>query len=74
MSEEINGEVHIDEQDAAAGSKEGVVRRVLLISLLAAILILSAIWITGALTQDEGESSATATDYSADTPENPAGE
>tara|TARA_B100001057_G_scaffold404175_1_gene416694 strand:+ start:419 stop:616 length:198 start_codon:yes stop_codon:yes gene_type:complete len=59
MSEERNGEVHIDDQDASGGSKEGVVRWVLLISLLAAILILSAIWITGALTQDETEEEAT---------------
>ena len=41
MSEMKDGEVHIDEQDASGGSKEGVVRWVLLISLLAAILILS---------------------------------
>lgn len=59
MSEERNGEVHINDQDASGGSKEGVVRWVLLISLLAAILILSAIWITGALTQDETEEEAT---------------
>lgn len=59
MSKERNGEVHIDDQEASGGSKEGVVRWVLLISLLAAILILSAIWITGALTQDETEEEAT---------------
>ena len=41
--------VHIEDDDASAGSKEGVVRWVLLISTLAAILILSIIWITGAL-------------------------
>jgi hypothetical protein len=61
MSELKNGEVHIDEQDTSGGSKEGVVRWVLLISLLAAILIMSIIWITGALTQDDAEEEATIT-------------
>lgn len=61
MSEIKNGEVHIDEQDAAGGSKEGVVRWVLLISLLSAILILSTIWIIGAVTQDDSEEEATIT-------------
>ena len=42
-------EIHIDEQDAAAGSKPGVVRWVLGISMLLAIIVLSIIWITGAL-------------------------
>lgn len=59
MNEEQNGEIHIDDEKASGGSKEGVVRWVLLISLLAAILILSIIWITGALTQDETEEEAT---------------
>jgi len=59
MNEEQNGEIHIDDEKATAGSKEGVVRWVLLISLLAAILILSIIWITGALTQDDTEEEAT---------------
>ncbi len=49
MSEIKDGEVHIDEQDAQGGSKEGVVRWVLLISMLAAVLILSIIWMAGAL-------------------------
>ena len=49
MSEMKDGEVHIDEEDAQGGSKEGVVRWVLLISLLAAILLLSIIWIVGAI-------------------------
>lgn len=46
---------HIDQTDAKAGSKEGVVRWVLLISLGLAILALTIIWVTGALTQDNVE-------------------
>ncbi|MFB0614169.1 hypothetical protein [Aurantiacibacter poecillastricola] len=56
-----DGEVHIDETEAAGGSKEGVVRWVLLISTLAAILILSIIWIVGAWSQNDVEESATVT-------------
>lgn len=59
MTEEKNGEVHIDEQAASGGSKENVVRWVLLISMLAAILILSIVWITGAVMEDETEEDAT---------------
>lgn len=59
MSEERNGEIHIDDEEASGGSKEGVVRWVLLISLLAAIIILSIIWMTGALTQGDTEEEAT---------------
>lgn len=53
MSEEKNGQIHIDEQDASAGTKPGVVRWVLLISLLSAALIMSIIWISGAVMQDD---------------------
>ena len=49
MTEEKDESIHIEDDDATGASKEGVVRWVLLISLLAAILILSIIWITGAL-------------------------
>lgn len=59
MSEERNGEIHIDDEEASGGSKEGVVRWVLLISTLAAIIILSVIWMTGALTQGDTEEEAT---------------
>lgn len=58
MSEEIDGEIHIDEQDATGASKEGVVRWVLLVSLVAAILVLSIIWITGALVANENAEAA----------------
>ena len=46
----------IDQTDAKAGTKEGVVRWVLLISLGLAILALTLIWVTGALTQGPVES------------------
>lgn len=46
----------IDEVDAKAGSKEGVVRWVLLISLGLTIIALTLIWVTGALTQGPVES------------------
>jgi len=46
----------IDETDAKAGSREGVVRWVLLISLGLAIAALTVIWVTGALTQGPVES------------------
>jgi hypothetical protein len=41
-------EVHVSEEEASGGSKEGVVRWVLIIGTLLAIIALSAIWITGA--------------------------
>ena len=54
-------ETRIDETDAKGGSNEGVVRWVLLISLSLAIIALTVIWVTGALTQDNVESQGTAT-------------
>lgn len=46
----------IDETDAKGGSNEGVVRWVLLISLVGAIIAMTLIWVTGALTQGPVES------------------
>ncbi|GGC31719.1 hypothetical protein GCM10011371_18970 [Novosphingobium marinum] len=43
-------EVHVSEDEARSGSTPHIVRYVLIISLVLAILALSAIWITGALT------------------------
>lgn len=40
--------VHLSEEEASGGSKDGVVRWVLVIGTLLAIIALSAIWITGA--------------------------
>ena len=47
------------ETEASAGSKEGVVRWVLIIGLVLAIGFLSIIWMTGALVQDDGPDSET---------------
>jgi len=46
----------VDETAAKAGSNEGVVRWVLLVSLAGAIIALTIIWVTGALTQGPVES------------------
>lgn len=46
-----NGEIRTDEERVSGGSKEGVVRWVLGISLLLAIVLLSLVWIVPALTQ-----------------------
>lgn len=47
----IGDEVHLDTEEARSGATPHIVRYVLVISLLLAILALSAIWITGALSQ-----------------------
>ncbi|MEW4447335.1 hypothetical protein [Qipengyuania sp. JC766] len=52
-------EIHVVEEEAAGGSKEGVVRWVLGISLLLAIVLLSLIWIVPALTQGDVEEEMT---------------
>lgn len=51
-----NRRTRIDETDAKGGSNEGVVRWVLAISLGLAIIALTVIWVTGALTQGPVES------------------
>ncbi|GGB95124.1 hypothetical protein GCM10011494_11980 [Novosphingobium endophyticum] len=48
-------EVHVDVEEARAGNTPHIVRYVLLISLALAIIALSAIWITGALTDENPE-------------------
>lgn len=45
-------QIHIEDDEASAGQKTGVMRYVLLISLLAAIAVLSMVWISGAATSD----------------------
>lgn len=45
--------VHVSTEEASGGSKEGVVRWVLIIGTLLAIIALSAIWITGAATRQD---------------------
>lgn len=46
-------EVHIETDEARGGSTPHIVRYILLISLGLAILAMSLIWITGALSRDE---------------------
>lgn len=47
-------EIHLDTTEARAGATPNVVRYVLGIGLALAILALSAVWITGALTSPQG--------------------
>ena len=46
-------EVHVSEEEASGGSKEGVVRWVLIIGLILGIGALSVVWITGAAYRDD---------------------
>lgn len=46
-------EVHLDKNEARAGATPGVVRYILLISLVLAIAALSLIWIVGAVRAPE---------------------
>jgi len=55
-------EVHAEGDEARAGSTPNIVRWVLAISLLAAIVLLSAIWILGAATTDKEDRAAHVTD------------
>lgn len=48
-------EVHVDTTEASGGSKEGVVRWVLIFGLVLAIAFLSIIWMTGAAFQGDIE-------------------
>lgn len=52
-------EVHVETTEASGGSKEGVVRWVLIIGTLLAIVLLSVIWMTGAAFQGDVEEEAT---------------
>lgn len=52
-------EVHVETTEASGGSKEGVVRWVLIFGTLLAIVLLSAIWMTGAAFQGDVEEEAT---------------
>jgi hypothetical protein len=46
-------EVHVDTNEARAGSTPGVVRYVLLISLVLVIVAFAIIWMTGAATSNQ---------------------
>lgn len=49
---------HLTTQDARSGTGLNVVRWILLISLSLAILALSAIWITGAMTSEQADANS----------------
>lgn len=51
-------EVHVETTEASAGSKEGVVRWVLIVGVGLAIIFLSIIWMTGAAFQGDVEEEA----------------
>lgn len=55
-------EVHVSETEASGGSKEGVVRWVLIVGILLAIVFLTVIWTSGALMQEDGADSETSID------------
>ncbi len=59
MSYKKGDEIHIEDDDATAGSKTGHVRWILGISLFVAIALLSAIWIFGAWSQGDTEEEIT---------------
>ena len=59
-------EVHVDTDEARGGSTPHVVRWMLGISLVAAIVLLSAIWMFGAATQGDREEEITATGIAQD--------
>ena len=52
-------EVHLEENEARAGSTPRIVRYVLLISLALAVIALSAIWIVGAISTPDDTVTAT---------------
>ena len=54
-------EIHVTDDEARGGSTPNIVRYVLVISLLLAIVALSAIWITGALSSPQGDHGAAIT-------------
>ena len=56
-----NGEVHTETDEARGGSTPHIVRWILVISTLAAIVLLSAVWIFGAWSQGDIEEEANAT-------------
>lgn len=59
--ERIGDEIHVSSEEASGGVKNHGVRYVLLISLLLAILALSAVWITGSLNSSPPDAKDTAT-------------
>ncbi|WP_374409798.1 hypothetical protein [Novosphingobium colocasiae] len=52
------GETHLDKQEARAGTGPRAMRYVLMISVALAIIAMSAIWMTGALSAPENDGQA----------------
>jgi len=67
--ENDQNELHAETDAARAGSTPHIVRWVLLISLFAAIALLSIIWITGAATQEDDEKYVSVSDRYRETAE-----
>ena len=59
-------EVHVETDEARGASSPNIVRWVLLVSLFAAIALLSIIWITGAATQGDAEENVEVTSRNQD--------
>jgi hypothetical protein len=49
--EKDGDEIHVSGEEASGGTQPHIVRYILAISLLLAVVLLSLIWITGALTR-----------------------
>lgn len=59
--EDRQGEVHISTDEVRSGATPHIVRWILGISLLAAIVLLSALWMTGAALQSDAEDETSVT-------------
>ena len=64
-----HGTIHSETDEARAGSTPHIVRRVLVIGTLAAIILLSIVWITGAVSQGDIEEEVNASQVIRDTQE-----
>ncbi|WP_271078580.1 hypothetical protein [Aurantiacibacter sp. MUD61] len=59
MSYKKGEEIHIEDDDAMAAQSTGHLRWILAVSLLAALALMSAIWIFGAFSQGDAEEEIT---------------
>ena len=66
-------EVHVSEEEASGGSKEGVVRWVLIIGTLLAVIGLSVVWITGAAVREDPDAQYLSEDSQVDTADDHVG-
>jgi len=67
---DLDREIHITTTDARAGSKDNVVRWVLMISLSLAVIVMTAIWLTGAYNAPEAVDEASGRAPGQETPQN----